>query len=145
MILRNIERFEIVVIILDVGAARDFKAHAPKDIDDFIDDECERMNASALPARSGKRDIDLLFFERARFGLFFDLNEAFVQALFNEFFELVELLAHLRPLFLGQVLQVSQKERQPSLAAEDFDAHLLDLRFGGRLLDSLQNLSSESF
>ncbi len=43
MVLGNIERLEVMVIVLNVGAAGNFKTHAPKNIDNFIDDERKRM------------------------------------------------------------------------------------------------------
>src|SRR5215472_17934059 len=52
MIFGNIEGLEVVIVVFDIRTSSDFKAHAPKDIDDFIDDQGQRMRSPPLPTRS---------------------------------------------------------------------------------------------
>ena len=68
MIGREVERFKVIVIGLDIGAPGDFKAHPREDVDHFIHDPCDRMDVSALKAAPRQGDIggflpqDPLFF-----------------------------------------------------------------------------------
>ena len=58
MIFGKVQRFKIVVIVLDVGAAGDLETQAVKNIDDLVDHQRERMDPAALQAAAGKRDVD---------------------------------------------------------------------------------------
>ncbi len=78
MVFGNIERFEIVVVVFDVRTAGDLEAHAPKDIDDLVDHQRQRMAAAALPARAGEGDVDALGFKRLRLGLIFERAQTLV-------------------------------------------------------------------
>ena len=111
MIFGNIERLEVVIVILDIRTAGDLKAHSPKHIDDFIQHQSQRMSPAPLPARTRKRDVDFLLFEGALFGLFFDDLQAFVQMLLDDSPQSIEFLASLRPFFYGQICEAPQKER----------------------------------
>ena len=145
MVLGNVERFEVVIIVFDIRAAGDLETHARKNIDNLVDHEGQRMRSAALPTTAGKRDIDLVFLDPLRFGLLFDHAKAFIQARLDFTAQVIELFSGARAFLRGQVLQSAQEESESPLAAQDFDPELLDLRCGARLLDSIQNLSLESF
>ena len=59
--------------------------------------------------------------------------------------QLIERFADARPFFRWQVLQTAQQQRDRPAAAQGFDPQLFELLHGVGLLDSIQNLSSESF
>src|ERR1041385_3773212 len=78
MILGKIKRFEIVVIVFDVRSARDFESHAPENIDNLVNHECQRMGVSSCGPRAGERDIDARFNKSLGFSLLLDgLEPAF--------------------------------------------------------------------
>ena len=76
MVLGNIERLEIVIIVLDIRSASDLEAHARESVNNLVDRERQRMHSAALPTRPGKGDIDPLVFERLGSGLLFNLPGA---------------------------------------------------------------------
>ena len=55
MVFGNIERFEVMIIVFDIGAAGDLEAHAGKDIDDFIDHQRQRMDMASARSASQAR------------------------------------------------------------------------------------------
>src|SRR6185295_9299675 len=79
MILGKIKCLEIMVIILNVRSTRDFEPHAPENIDDLVDHECQRMAASSRRPRSGERDIDALFGKTFGLSLLFDRLKSGIQ------------------------------------------------------------------
>ena len=60
MILRCIQRREVVIIILNLGALVDREAHPREDIDQLVPDLRDRMQAADLSVRGRQRDVDLL-------------------------------------------------------------------------------------
>jgi hypothetical protein len=74
-----------------------------------------------------------------------DRLQLLVEALLERAPDLIELLTGTRALLCGQILEPAQEQGQSPLATQNFDPQLLDLRLGARLLDSIQNLSLESF
>ena len=60
---RQVERFKVVVIQLDLRAGDDIKAHAEEDLLDLIQDEIKGMAVALPDRRAGQGDIDGLFFE----------------------------------------------------------------------------------
>src|ERR1043166_8585512 len=145
MVLWNIEGLEIVIVVFDIRAPCNFETHSPENIDDLVNHKRQRMNPAPFQACSRQRNIDFRFSQNA--GLQFLLNNVkpFIESLFQNSFDLVELFPRPRSLFRGQILQPSQEKCQSTLAAQKLHAQLFNLRLGGRLLESLQNLSLESF
>ena len=60
MILRGIERGEVVVVGLDLRALVNLKAHARKRLDHLISDQRVRVEIAARNFRARQRDINLL-------------------------------------------------------------------------------------
>ena len=58
MLRRHVERFEVVVIVFDLGAFEDLVAEAREDLDHFIADQTERMTMPELRHAAGQRDVD---------------------------------------------------------------------------------------
>ena len=48
MVFGNIERFEVVVIVLDIGTAGDLETHAEKNLDDLVDHQRQRVAMATL-------------------------------------------------------------------------------------------------
>jgi hypothetical protein len=71
--------------------------------------------------------------------------QTFAQAFFDDAAELVQLLAAARPFFGRHVLHTAQQERDAAAAAQSLDSYLLELRLGAGSLNSIQDLSLESF
>jgi hypothetical protein len=145
MILGKIESFKIVVIIFDVRSPRDFESHAPEDIDNLVDDECQRMGGSSREPAPGKRDVDALFGKSLGFSLLFDCLEPAFQRDLDGSPELVQPLTLSRPLLGRDLPETTQQECKFTAPAEDVDSDLFQLLLRIRLLDTVQNLSLESF
>src|SRR5262245_24803944 len=145
MILGNIQRFEIVVVILDIWPAGDLESHTPKDIDDLIHHKRQRVNSSALPTRPGKGHIDPLVFERLGSRLLFDLPETLFDLFLEPFSQAIELLAGPRALLRRQIFQAPQHRSQSTATTQSLNANLFDLRLGVATMNSLQHPSLESF
>src|SRR5438309_5158783 len=116
MIFGKVERFEIMIVVLDIRAARDLKAHAPEDIDDLVGNECEGMSASPRPTRSGQSDVDALFFQRLRFSLLLDRAEPLFEMLFECAAQLIELLSGMPSLFCRQIFETAESKRDAATA-----------------------------
>ena len=58
MIRRHVERFEVVVVVLDLGAFEHLVAEAREDLDHFIANQAERMAMAELRHAAGQRDVD---------------------------------------------------------------------------------------
>src|SRR5262249_12456005 len=145
MIFRKIQRCEIMVIIFDVWSARDFESHAPENVDDLVDNLRNGMGISLYWARSWKRNVYALFGKSLGFGLLFDRFEPPFQRFLEGPPELVQPLALPRPLLGRDISQATQQQRDFTAPTEDFDSDLFQLLLRIGLLDTIQNLSLESF
>lgn len=126
MILRDIEGLEIMIVILDIGAARDLKSHAQKDIDDLIHHQGERVYPTALPAAPGKGDIDFLLAEDPFPFTPLQFLKANIYLLLKETPQPVELIPCLGPFLRGDVSQTAQQEREFSLPAQVLNPEMVD-------------------
>ena len=57
MLGRNIERGEIVEVVLDIGAERDREAHRSEDFGDLLDHLGDRMQGALRIRRGGQGDV----------------------------------------------------------------------------------------
>ena len=57
---RNVERREVVEVVLDVGAFGDGEAHVAEDRDDLVQHLADRVDTALQRRPDGKRDIDAL-------------------------------------------------------------------------------------
>lgn len=60
MVARNVERFEVVVVVFDFRAFGDFVADAAEALLDALQRAGDRMQAAAQLATTGQGDIDAL-------------------------------------------------------------------------------------
>ena len=58
MIRGHVERFEVVVVVFDLGALEDLIAEPREDLDHFIANQAERMPITELRHAAGQRDVD---------------------------------------------------------------------------------------
>mgnify|MGYP006892993012 CR=1 FL=1 len=58
MVLRHIQAGKVVVVVLDLGALVNLKAHTGEHVDDLILDEGDRVQAAGLANLGGHRDVD---------------------------------------------------------------------------------------
>jgi hypothetical protein len=58
MLRRHVERFEVVVIVLDLRAFEHLIPEAREDLDHFIADQAERVTMTELRDAAGQRDVD---------------------------------------------------------------------------------------
>ena len=66
MLVREVERGEVMEIVLDVRAFGDREAHLGEDGDDLVHDLQGRMHAAARTARAGQGEVDALVFQTLR-------------------------------------------------------------------------------
>ena len=58
MFRRHVERFEVVVIVLDLRPFEHLVAEPREDVDHFVADQAERMTMTELRDAAGQRDVD---------------------------------------------------------------------------------------
>ena len=66
MIGGHIERFEVVIVVFDLGAFEHLVAEAREDLDHFIADQAERVTMAKLRRAAGQRDVDRVGGTRSR-------------------------------------------------------------------------------
>ena len=98
MILRRIERREIVVIRLDLAALVDFKAHRGEDVNQFLPDLCHGMKMARMHFDSRFCDIDLLGLVAGCEFLLFHTRIQLAEALRRPVLQFVDCLAVFTPL-----------------------------------------------
>ena len=54
MIARNVERLEVVIVVLDLGSLVDREAQLDEDVDDLVEHLRERMEVPAREAHAGQ-------------------------------------------------------------------------------------------
>src|SRR5262245_4745112 len=128
MILGNIEGLKVVVVVFDVRTTGDLESHTPKDIDDLIHHQRQRVNSSSLPTRPGKSDVDPLVFERLGSRLLFDLPETLFDLFLEQSSQAIELLASLRALLRRQIFQPTQQRRQSTAPTQTLNSNPFNLR-----------------
>ncbi len=108
MVFGNIERFEVVIIVLDIGTAGDFETHAQKDLDDLVDHQRYRVAMATLQPRPRQGDIDFFFGKGLGLGLPVDRSQSCIELLLQSAAQLIEPFAHARPFFRWQIFQTAQ-------------------------------------
>src|SRR5688572_19829394 len=116
MVFRDIQRFEIVIIVLDIRTTGNLKSHSPKNIDNLIDDNCKRMDVARFPAISRQRHINRFFPQRFFFLPRLDNLKRILKSGFEELSQCVELLAGPRPFIRRKIFEPAQEKGESSLA-----------------------------
>ena len=117
-ICRHIQAGKVVVVVLDLGALVNLKAHTGEHVDDLILDEGDRVQAAGLANLGGHRDVDGLGgvagLER---GLFDLLGQGLILCL-GPLLELIDGLADGRTVLLGDIAQTLGQARDLAVLAQ---------------------------
>ena len=65
MVRREVERGEVVLVVLDLGALGHPEAHRDEDVDDLLLDPAEGVDVTVRALAPGQRDVDAVLGERA--------------------------------------------------------------------------------
>ena len=71
----HVERFEVVVVVFDLGSLEHLVAEAREDLDHFIANEAERVPVAELRHTAGQRDVDGICRAARGSELLFELGE----------------------------------------------------------------------
>jgi len=142
MVLRVVERREVIPVGLDFRTVGDVEADGAENLLDALPGAADRVQAAAAAAAAGQRDIQRLLGE-ARFQLRQrELPAALFQRRFQALLGRVDVLAE-GPAFLGrQGTQRLQQRRQFSRLAEKLRLGVLERRRvsgGGELREGATN------
>ncbi len=127
MILRQVQGFEIEVIVFDFRTAFHFKPHAHENLLDFPQRELYGMQMAAVTMTAGQRDIDTLGSH-----LFLELTcleklHLFVQTGFDTGPHFVDHLADLRPFLSGNGTEPAEDLRQGPFLSQILDPDILQI------------------
>ncbi len=132
----EVERAEVVVVVLDLGALGDPEAHGDEDLDDLVLHLAQRMDVAARALAAGERDVDAVLAERA-----LELGRAEGALAGGErrlkrVLHLVGKRTQRRPVRGGERPETAQDRVEGAPAPEVADADRLQLRRGpgGRYL-----------
>ena len=132
----HVERFEIVVVVLELRSFGDEEALAEEEALDPVAQQRERMTMADERRPTGERDVDCV---RGRLAGG-RLREAIGQVRVDVLFELVGLAAERGPLIRGRGGDILQQVRDRAvLARQVLVAQRADLRFGGGRATSRSN------
>ena len=120
MVLRHIQAGKVVVVVLNLGALVNLKAHTGEHVDDLILDEGYRVQAAGLANLGGHCDVDGLSgvagLER---GLFDLLGQGLILCL-GPLLELIDSLADGGTVLLGDIAQTLGQARDLAVLAQVF-------------------------
>ena len=128
MVLGHVQAGEVVVVVLNLGALINFKAHAGKDVDDLVLDQRDGMKGAGFAAGAGQRDIHgLRLVAGGQLGSLDGFRERFVLP-FHPDLELVDGLAGGGAVLPGHIPQRLGQAGDAAVFAQVF------LPEGGKLL-----------
>ena len=146
MVLRQVQRLEVVVVLLNLRAFLDREAHAEKDVLDALERQRQRMQVAERLLAARQRDIDLLALEALLHLACLELLVLLLDQLCNLRLCLVDDLADLRTVFLRECAHAAQDRRELALLTEELDADVIELReILCSVLDSLGSLCLQLF
>ena len=125
VVARNVERFEVVVVVFDFRAFGDFVADAAEALLDALQRAGDRMQAAAQLATARQGDVDALRGQPGGQRGPFQLGLTRVQRILDLFLGHVDQRADLRPLFGRQVAQGLHHLGQFAFLAEVVNPDLL--------------------
>ena len=122
MILRQVQRLEIVVVTLDFRPLFDAVAHRHEDALDALHRDRQRMQMPQRLAPPGKRHVDLLACKLRGKRLFGKRRTLLLQRAFDRRARLIDELPETRPLRGIELSHAALDRRQFALLAEHLDA-----------------------
>ena len=145
MVLRDVQKLEVVVVVLHLGALHDLVAHAHEDVDHLIESNVHRVQGTGAARRSRQGHVHGLGLQAGLLLALLQLGAALLQRVLQGLAHVVHQLAHLRALLGGQLAHAAQQSGQLALLAEDVDANLLQaagrLRFAELVQHALTDLT----
>src|SRR5271163_333018 len=127
----EVERCEVVKVVLDILGHRHFEAHRFEDLQHLLEDVGNRMDVAARDAHAGQRHVEALLVERLRQRGDFDFFSERLDARFDFALDLVDQLADGGALRIRHLAHPAHDFRQLAGAAEYAHAHRVDLRLAG--------------
>ena len=128
MVLRGVQRLEVVVIGLNLGAVDNRVAQAEEDFRHFVGDRVDQMTRAHLLRAAGERDVDGACVDRGFHLGCCELLLARFKRLFHHVAHLVDRLADDGALFLRDLAHAAQVARKRARLAEHRHAHALERR-----------------
>ena len=128
MVLRGVQRLEVVVISLDFGAVDNRVAQAEEDLRHLIGDRVDQMARAHLLRSAGERDVDGACVDRGFHLGCRELLLARFERLFHHVAHLVDRLADDGALLLRDLAHAAQVARKRARLAEHRHAHALERR-----------------
>ena len=126
MILRRVQRREVVVIVLNLGTLEDLEAHAGEDIDQLVPDLRDRMQIAGNAPAGGHGDVDLLALilrlQLPALHLIIHGIEIFKRPVL----ESVDVLAEFSPLRRIDILHITHELSDPSALIQETFLQLID-------------------
>lgn len=109
MILRRVQRREVVVVILNLRALVNREAHPQENVDQLVPDLRHRMEAPDLSVRGRQRDVDLLALVAGLKLLLLHLLIERIEVIDCPALQLVDLLAEIGLLRRLDLLHISHE------------------------------------
>ncbi len=122
VVLRHVQRLEIVVVVFHLRPAHDVEPEADEDLLDFIQLDAQRVLVAQLPGRAGQGDVDLFALQALLRLRFAQLLRAGGELRFDLGADPVRRLPHGGALLRGKPAHLLQNGRQLPLFAEVADA-----------------------
>ena len=139
MVLGDVQKLEVVVVKLHLGALHRLVAHAHEDVHHLLQGDVHRMQGARAALRAGQGHVDGLGLKPRGLFPLEQLGQARLHLLLDGGADLVDHLTHLRPLLRGQLAHAPQKARQLALLAQDRHPDLLQALAVHGLLDVLHH------
>lgn len=131
----DIERLEIVVDVLDLGAFRDRESGIGEESLDAPHGACHRMQPTGRASPTGQADVDTLAAEACRECIGLEIRAPRLDRGLDRVLDLIDPLTRGRPLVGWQAPQLFQQRGQLATLAEIADPHLIESGEIGRMLD----------
>src|ERR1039457_3166141 len=103
MMRREVERREVVEVVLDILGHRDFEAHRLEDLQHFFENVGDWMEVAARDAHAGQRHVEAFFIKRFRQRRGFEFLAQSLDARFDFALDLIDELADGGPLRIGDL------------------------------------------
>ena len=135
MVLGQVQKLEVVVVILHLRALHHLVAHAHEDVHHLRKRDVHRVQRAGAASGAGQGHVDGLRLQARGLFLGGQLPGALLQFFLQRGAHVVHQLAHLRPLLRRQLAHAAQKAGQFALLAQHGHADLLQRGAGLGLVD----------
>ena len=140
MVLRHVQPREVVIVVFDLGAFKDFETHTGKDVDHLILHQRQGMKPAQRHFFPRQGDVHLLPAVPGDKLQFIHLRAQALVLVLHHYLELVDHLAHGRPVFLGDSAQALHQVRNGALLPQEILPECSQFLFVIDLADPLHHL-----